>query len=122
MTDFLDEAVLRPLLDSWQRAIAEHDAEGVASLFTEDAVFQGLQPHTVGRPGVERYYAGQPAGLAVDYRLLRTSRLGDDAVLGWAEADFTVGTEVRALLNLTVVVRRTAEGWRIAHYHVSPRV
>ncbi|SNY69304.1 SgcJ/EcaC family oxidoreductase [Paractinoplanes atraurantiacus] len=122
MSDFLDEAVLRPLLDDWRKAIAAHDAEGVASLFTDDALFQGLQPHTVGRPGIERYYAGQPAGLKVEYRLLQVRRLGADAVLGWAEADFTVGPEIRALLNLTVVAQHTPEGWRIAHYHVSPRV
>ncbi|MFF5077348.1 SgcJ/EcaC family oxidoreductase [Actinoplanes sp. NPDC000266] len=122
MTDFLDEAVLRPVLDEWRKAIAEHDPAAVAALFTEDAVFQGLRPYTVGRPGVETYYAGQPRGMTVDYRLRLTRRLGDDAVLGWAEADFTVGPEIRALVNLTVVVERTAGGWRIAHYHVSPRV
>ncbi|MEV4349532.1 SgcJ/EcaC family oxidoreductase [Actinoplanes sp. NPDC049596] len=122
MSDFLEEATLRPLLDAWQKSIASHDATGVAALFTEDAVFQGLHPYTIGRPGVETYYAGQPAGMTVDYRLLQVRRLGDDAVLGWAEADFTVGPEVRALVNLTVVAVRTAEGWRIGHYHVSPRV
>ncbi|GAA0485723.1 hypothetical protein Ade02nite_09300 [Paractinoplanes deccanensis] len=113
---------LRTVLDAWQKAIAAHDPAAVAELFTEDAVFQGLQPYAIGRPGIAAYYGSQPPGLTVDYRILSTRPLGDDAILGWLEADFTVGAEVRALLNLTVVLTHTSGDWRIAHYHVSPRV
>jgi uncharacterized protein (TIGR02246 family) len=121
MSDFLDEAVLRPVLDAWRQAINAHEPAEVAELFTEDAVFQGLQPYAVGPAAVEKYYAGQPAGMTAGYRVLKATRLGDDVVLGWVAADFTIGAEIRRV-NLTVVVRRTGSGWRIAHYHVSPRL
>ncbi|MFC7533992.1 SgcJ/EcaC family oxidoreductase [Actinoplanes sp. GCM10030250] len=115
---------LGDVLDAWQLAIDAHQPERVAALFTEDAVFQGLRPFSVGRPGVATYYAGQPAGMTVTYRLLETRRLAGDVLLGWATADFTFAGPERAPVpvNLTVVLRRTADGWRIAHYHASPRI
>jgi uncharacterized protein (TIGR02246 family) len=124
-TDPAAGAALREVLDAWQKAIGDHHPASVAQVFTEDAVFQGLRPFTVGRAGVESYYAAQPEGMTVAYRILESRRLGDDAVLGWvaADFDFTRAVPGRApiALNLTVVARRTADGWRIGHYHVSPR-
>jgi NAD(P)-dependent dehydrogenase (short-subunit alcohol dehydrogenase family) len=81
--------VLPNLLDAWQQAIDGHHPEQVADLFTEDAVFQGLHPYSIGRAGVQEYYAGQPAGMTVAYRILQTRELTDDVVLGWVEAEFT---------------------------------
>ena len=114
--------VLSNLLDAWQRAIDGHHPEQVAGLFTEDAVFQGLQPYSIGRAGVQEYYAGQPAGMTVAYRILRTSELADDVVLGWVAADFTFVDRPPIAVNLTIVARRADDAWRIAHYHVSPRI
>lgn len=65
--------ILRGVLDPWKAAIDAHDPEGIAELFTEDAVFQGLHPYTVGRQGVADYYASQPLGLTAEYR---TSKRG----------------------------------------------
>ncbi|GAA2902194.1 hypothetical protein Acy02nite_71260 [Actinoplanes cyaneus] len=120
MTNTSFEPVLRDVLDAWQQAIAEHDHDRVAALFTEDAVFQGLHPYSVGRPGVAAYYAAQPPGMTVDYRILRSRPLADDVVLGWIAAEFRFADESRPPLpvSLTVVVR----GGKIAHYHVSHRI
>lgn len=111
----LDIATLRAVLDAWQAGIAAHDPGRVAAVFTEDAVFQGLQPYSVGRAGVIAYYASQPAGLTVAYRILQTRRLADDVVLGYVRADFRTPDGTLIPLYLGVVVT----GGLIAHYQVS---
>jgi uncharacterized protein (TIGR02246 family) len=114
--------VLPNLLDAWQQAIDGHHPERVADLFTEDAVFQGLHPYSIGRAGVKEYYAAQPAGMTVAYRIRQTRQLADDVVLGWVAADFTFVDRPPIAVDLTVVARRVDGAWRIAHYHVSPRI
>lgn len=112
---------LDAVLAAWKSGIDEHRPDDVAALFTEDAIFQGLHPYGVGRAAVAAYYAGQPVGLTVDYRILEIRRLAGDVVLGWVAADFTFPpSDGRPpfVSQLTVVVR---EGL-IAHYHVSPRI
>ncbi len=43
------------------RPASTHDGpQRVAEVFTEDAIFQGLRPYSVGRQGVVDYYAAQP--------------------------------------------------------------
>lgn len=63
-TDSDTEAILRGVLDQWKAAVDGHEPEQVAARFTEDAIFQGLHPYSVGRPGIAAYYASQPVGLA----------------------------------------------------------
>ena len=120
MTKLSAEPVLRDVLDTWQQAIAGHEPDRVAALFTEDAVFQGLHPYSVGRPGVAAYYAAQPLGMTVNYQILKSHQLADDVVLGWIAAEFRFagGSRPPLPVSLTVVVR----GGKIAHYHVSHRI
>ncbi|MGQ5641025.1 MULTISPECIES: nuclear transport factor 2 family protein, partial [unclassified Streptomyces] len=54
------EAIVHGVMDRWKSAVDAHEPQQVASLFTEDAIFQGLHPYTVGRPGVADYYDSQP--------------------------------------------------------------
>lgn len=110
--------ILRHILDEWRAGIAAHDPQRVAAVFTEDAIFQGLRPYSVGRPGVFDYYDSQPAGLTVDYRINETRRPAENAVLGYLRADFTRPDGTGIPLNLSVLVTRDV-GWRIAHYQVS---
>ena len=116
-----DEMILRGVLDAWQRAIDEHQPERVADTFTEDALFQGLRPYSVGRPGIAEYYAGQPTGMKVTYHVRETRRLADDVLLGWVAAEFTFAEPERPPIpvDLTVVLSRAGGTWRIGHYHVS---
>ncbi len=90
----------------------------VSSVFTEDAIFQGLRPYSVSRPGVFDYYESQPVGLTVDYRIHETRRAADNVVLGYLRADFTRPDGTVIPLNLSVLVTRD-DDWRIAHYQVS---
>ncbi|TXI55666.1 MAG: SgcJ/EcaC family oxidoreductase [Mycolicibacterium mageritense] len=112
--------ILRGVLDEWRAGIGDHDPQRVAAVFTEDAIFQGLHPYSVGRQGVVDYYASQPVGLTVDYRINETRRPADNVVLGYLCADFRRPGGTVIPLNLGVVVTRADTGWRIAQYQVSP--
>jgi hypothetical protein len=57
--------------------------------FTDDAIFQGLHPYSVGRQAVAAYYAAQPRGIAVCYLILKTRSPINDLVLGYVSAQFT---------------------------------
>ncbi|MGC5561565.1 YybH family protein [Streptomyces sp. FR-108] len=113
------EAVLRGVLDRWKAAVDRHEPERVAAQFTEDAIFQGLRPHSVGRPGVAAYYASQPLGLTAEYRILETRRPADDLVLGYLSVDFSFTDRPTLGVHLGVLVRREQEGWQISYYQVS---
>jgi uncharacterized protein (TIGR02246 family) len=118
MTD--TEDTVERVLDGWQGAIARGEPELVAGYFTHDALFQGLRPtHSVGRQGVADYYAAQRPGLTADYRILRSRRLSEDAILSYQRVDFAAMGEVVARTHLTVVLTRSGESWLISHYHVS---
>ncbi|MBX9919094.1 YybH family protein [Mycolicibacterium frederiksbergense] len=116
----MSEQVIREVLDVWQAGIDAHEPDRVAQVFTADAVFQGLRPYSVGRAGVRDYYASQPLGLTVRYRILESRSPADGVVLGYTQADFTFPDGATVTLNLSVLVTRTPDGWRIAHYQVSP--
>lgn len=116
------EQILRAVLDEWKTGVDEGDPHRVAGVFTEDAVFQGLKPYRVGRQGVQDYYAAQPPGLSVTYKLQETRALAEGVVLGYARADFSPRGGAVIPLNLGVVITRGDEGWKLAFYQVSPPV
>lgn len=113
------EAILRGVLDRWKAAVDGHKPQQVAAQFTEDAIFQGLHPYSVGRPGIAAYYDSQPIGMAAAYRILETRRLADDLVLGYLDVDFSFTDRPTLGLKLGVLVKRVEEGWYITHYQVS---
>jgi hypothetical protein len=76
------EEILRGTLDQWRAGIDAGEPERVADVFTDDAVFQGLHPYSVGRQGVADYYASQSSGMTVTYRILEMRRPTEDLVLG----------------------------------------
>ncbi|WP_244210704.1 hypothetical protein [Amycolatopsis kentuckyensis] len=73
--------ILTGVLDAWKAAGNAHEPERVADVFTEDAIFQGLHPYSVGRNGVAAYYDSQPLGMTADYRFLFGVRIGAFLVL-----------------------------------------
>ncbi|MGW2047605.1 YybH family protein [Streptomyces sp. NPDC001858] len=114
-----DETILRGVLDRWKTAVDRHEPERTAALFTEDAIFQGLHPYSVGRPGVAAYYASQPLGMTADYRIVETRRLADDLVLGYQSVDFAFADRPTLSVHLAVLLKREAADWYISHYQVS---
>jgi hypothetical protein len=114
-----DAAILRGVLDQWKAAVDGHEPQQVASTFAEDAIFQGLHPYSVGRPGIAAYYDSQPIGMTAAYRILETRRPADDLVLGYLSVDFSFTDRPTRNLNLGVLVKRIEEGWYISYYQVS---
>ncbi|WP_369263805.1 SgcJ/EcaC family oxidoreductase [Streptomyces sp. R35] len=113
------EAILRDVLDRWKAAVDGHEPQRVADQFTEDAIFQGLHPYSVGRPGIAAYYDSQPLGTTATYRILETRRPADDLVLGYLDVDFAFTDRPTLGVNLGVLVTRLEDGWYISHYQVS---
>ncbi|MGW3426039.1 SgcJ/EcaC family oxidoreductase [Streptomyces phaeochromogenes] len=112
-------SVLRGVLDRWKAAVDSHEPQKVATLFTEDAIFQGLHPYSVGRQGIADYYDSQPLGLTAAYRIVETRRLADDLVLGYLSVDFSFSDRPTLTVSLGVVVKRAEDDWYISHYQVS---
>ncbi|WP_371668012.1 nuclear transport factor 2 family protein [Streptomyces sp. NBC_00289] len=113
------EVILRGVLDRWKAGVDAHDPQRVAAAFTEDAIFQGLHPYSVGRQGVADYYDSQPLGLRAEYRVLETRRPADGLVLGYLDVDFSFTDRPTLGVKLSVLVQRTDDGWYIGHHQVS---
>ncbi|MET9498775.1 SgcJ/EcaC family oxidoreductase [Streptomyces sp. NPDC006552] len=114
-----DKAILDSVMDAWKAAVDAHEPQRVAAGFTEDAVFQGLRPYTVGRQGVAAYYASQPPGLTAAYRVLETRRLADGVVLGYLDVAFSFTDRPTLDVRLSVVATRQGGAWYISHYQVT---
>jgi uncharacterized protein (TIGR02246 family) len=112
-------AILSGVLDQWKAAVDAHRPDHVAALFTEDAVFQGLRPYSVGRQGVAAYYDSQPLGLKAEYRILETRQPADGVVLGYLAVEFSFTDRPPLDVTLSVLITRAADDWRISHYQVS---
>jgi uncharacterized protein (TIGR02246 family) len=113
-----DIEVLRGVLEQWKAGIDAHDPQAVAAVFTEDTIFQGLRPYSVGRGGVTEYYDSQPLGMTVTYRVLETRRPTEELVLGYLHADFAFPDRPTVSLNIGVAVTHD-NGWKILHYQAS---
>ncbi|MET7435265.1 SgcJ/EcaC family oxidoreductase [Streptomyces flaveolus] len=113
------EAVLRDVMDQWKTAVDAHEPEKVAALFTEDAIFQGLHPYSVGRQGVAAYYDSQPIGLTAEYQVLETRSLADDVLLGYLDVDFRFTDRAPIHVALSVVLKRASGRWYLSHYQVT---
>ncbi|MET8637716.1 SgcJ/EcaC family oxidoreductase [Streptomyces sp. NPDC004074] len=114
-------AVLRNVMDRWKAAVDAHEPQQVAACFTEDAVFQGLRPYSVGRAGVAEYYDSQPLGLMAVYEVLEVRSLAEDVLLGYLSVDFSFADRPTIPVTLGVVLRRLDGEWYIAHYQVARR-
>lgn len=113
------EEILRGVLDQWKAGVDAHQPRQVASCFTEEAIFQGLRPYSVGRQGVADYYASQPIGLAAAYRILETRRPAKDLVLGYLSVAFSFADRPTVNVYLSVLLTGAQDGWYISHYQVS---
>jgi uncharacterized protein (TIGR02246 family) len=111
--------ILTTVLDQWKSAVEAHDPKRVASYFTDDAIFQGLHPYSVGPDSVTAYYDDQPIGMTAAYTVLQVRRLADDLVLGYLSVDFGFTDRPTLTVYLSVILRRTGDTWLIGHYQVS---
>jgi hypothetical protein len=106
-------------MNKWKAAVDAHKPQQVATVFTDDAIFQGLHPYTVGPQGVADYYAAVPVGMTADYTVLETRRLHDGLVLGYLGVDFSFTDRPTLPVYLCVIIKRHTDVWKIAYYQVS---
>jgi len=111
--------ILTTVLDQWKSAVDAHDPKRVATHFTDDAIFQGLHPYSVGPDSVAAYYDEQAIGLTADYTFLQTRRLAGDLILGYLSVDFGFTDRPTLTVYLSIILRRTGDTWLISHYQVS---
>ena len=121
------ESALRIVERNWNAAAQHWDAEALAALYTDDALFYGGRPgHAVGGAKVREYFGSYVGTLAaarlalVDQEL---RKLAEGIYLAQAYArfdfDLTAGGVSSTLLRSTLVLMHRPEGWRIAQHHFS---
>jgi uncharacterized protein (TIGR02246 family) len=115
----VEEEILRRVLNRWKSSVDAHAATEAASLFAEDAIFQGLHDYTVGRAGIAEYYDSQPLGMIAEYKILETRRLTDTVVLGYTHVEFSFPDRPTVSVYLSLLVRQADGDWWISHYQVS---
>lgn len=111
--------VLSEVMDRWKAGIDAHEPDRVAEQFTDDAIFQGLRPYSVGPQGVFAYYDSQPVGMTVTYRILEARPIAEDAVLGYLHADFRKPDQSTISVRIGVLVTRGDGPWRIGYYQAA---
>ena len=114
-----DAEIVDTVLAQWRSAVDAHQPDRVATCFTDDAIFQGLHPYSVGPAGVAAYYDSQPMGMTAAYRIEQTRRLADDVVFGFLAVEFAFADRPPLQVSLGVILRRTGDRWLIAHYQVT---
>lgn len=112
-------SILSTVLDQWKAGVDAHDPAAVAKVFTDDAIFQGLHPYSIGPAGVAEYYESQPLGMKAEYEILETRELSDDLVLGYLKVAFSFTDRPTLEVFLSIIARGNGDAWQIAHYQVS---
>jgi ketosteroid isomerase-like protein len=114
--------IITAVMDEWQAGIDGQDPARVAAVFAEDAVFQGLRPHGVGRDAVAAYYGSQPAGMTVTYRILESRSPAYGVVLGYLAATFAYCDRPAVKLAIGIVFTKDRDRRQVAQYEASQRL
>lgn len=92
----------------------------MADLFTDDALFQGLQPEPVrGTDKVIEYYSGQPHDLRAEFEIIDARYASDSVITAYLSVIFQAGQRHITPTHLSIVAVEELTGWCISHYHVS---
>ena len=120
------EDELIDLLDSFSDAFSTQDVDRLRALFDEDDIcFVASESQALhDRTHLEAFlddYAARPA-ISFEWDACQAST--SDADVGWVvgfgrQVRRDSGTETRSTFRLTLVARRRADSWRIAHVHAS---
>ncbi|GGV29987.1 hypothetical protein GCM10010182_61300 [Actinomadura cremea] len=114
--------VIAELLGRWQRAFDDHRPVDLASLFTEEALFQGISPRLLAGPAeIFGYYDDVTEGTRAIVQVLRANPLCDGIVGGFVDVTFTARTGDTFPIRLSVVAQRFESTWRICQYHAAAR-
>ena len=108
------------VLEAWKAAFDAGDPQGIASLYTPDAMFiGGIGGVHIGRRSIESYFEENAAPSSVVFRDVQAHAITDQVVLAsMIGAIARKGSEPGDFRFLQTYVR-TADGWRIAGHHGS---
>lgn len=121
-TERTANGVIAELLGRWQRAFDNHRTADLVSLFTEDALFQGISPRLLAGPTeIFGYYDNVTEGTRAIVEVLRANPLCDGIVSGFADVTFTAHTGETFPIRLSVVAQRFEGTWLIRQYHAAAR-
>lgn len=82
-----DRWAINDLLVDYSTTTDDHDIEGLAELYTEDAVFQGVEGELHGRQAIAAYYEGRLASFGASYHIPYSHKV-----------EFVSDTEARGLM------------------------
>ena len=123
----MGEQALASVIAAWNDGSIQWNADGLARVYTEDALmFAGRPGHAVGREAIRAYFASYDGVIEsgtmqfVDPKIVR---LAPDCALIQGYADFSFrlagGEQTRSVLRATLVVRKDGDTWRIRQHHFS---
>jgi uncharacterized protein (TIGR02246 family) len=110
----------------WAKAFARADADALASLYTEDALFFGSMPDLyLQRSGVRRYFETLPKGYeGAAFGETQAIEISRDLIVSAGFVTFTgerEGERFSLLYRMSWTLVRSWEDWRIASHHASPK-
>ncbi len=111
---------IETVMRQWVKAFSAHDVEGLAQLYTEDAMFFGaLGRLRRGREAILDYLSQHWAMAEIGISILEVDLLSRDVALAAVRGTASsAGAEPRDFRFLQTYVW-TADGWRIAGHHGS---
>jgi len=113
------------IIEKWSAAFNKLDADGLASLYSRNALFYGSTPPLYkGKEGVAAYFNALPRwnSPTVQFTDVRTAQVNADLINFAGTASFFVN-EGAPLLSVKIswVIVREDGDWKIASHHVSSK-
>jgi uncharacterized protein (TIGR02246 family) len=117
--------IVSGIMAKWATAFSTLDADALASLYSDHAMFFGSNPKLYrGRDGVRSYFQGLPRwrASAVQFSDVVADQAGPDliGVAGTASFDLDEGA-VKLSVKMTWVIAREDGDWKIISHHVSSK-
>ncbi|MBE1537981.1 nuclear transport factor 2 family protein [Actinomadura algeriensis] len=115
--------VIAGVLGRWRSAFDDRRTADLVSLFTEDALFQGIGPRLLAGPAeIFGYYDNVAEGTRAVVEVLQANSPCDGIAGGFADVTFTARTGETFPIRLSVVAQRLdGDTWRIRQYHAAER-
>lgn len=118
---------LAAVQQAWNAAARNWDAQALALVYTEDALFFGGRPgHSIGRAGIRDYFASYTGEILSGRMSLADQHvleLGPDSFLaqGYADFDFVLRGNVntRSRLRTTLLFAQQEDVWKLRQHHFS---
>lgn len=120
-------AALAAVGADWNRGAEHWNADALAAVYADDALFFGGRPgHQVGRASIREYFASyEGVILSASLELVdqQVAELAPDLVVaqGYGHFSFVLAgdTPTRSVLRTTLLIERRGDRWRIRQHHFS---